>query len=244
MKRFLDKLAASEADRKKNPPVTIAFLGDSVTQGCFEIYKTGENSIDAVVEPDLGYANLFTERVRSVFPKAQINYVNAGISGDDTDGGLARLGRDVLAFHPDLLIVCYGLNDATRGDAGIKRYAENLAAIFGEAKKTCPVVFMTPNTMNTRAKYSDDKLFADLYAFTAKIQNDGVMDKYMAAARETAKKCGATLCDCYAKWKRLAEIGADTDVLLSNGVNHPTPALHNLFADALFETVFFGAGEL
>jgi acyl-CoA thioesterase-1 len=37
--------------------------------------------------------------------------VNAGISGDTTEGGLSRLDRDVLAHHPRLVVVELGVND-------------------------------------------------------------------------------------------------------------------------------------
>jgi lysophospholipase L1-like esterase len=39
---------------------------------------------------------------------------NAGISGDLTAGGLARLDRDVLAHRPKLVVVELGVNDAFR----------------------------------------------------------------------------------------------------------------------------------
>ena len=37
---------------------------------------------------------------------------NAGISGDLTAGGLARLDRDVLTYRPKLVVVELGVNDA------------------------------------------------------------------------------------------------------------------------------------
>ena len=41
--------------------------------------------------------------------------VNAGVNGDTTADGLARLERDVLALHPRLVIVAFGGNDFLRG---------------------------------------------------------------------------------------------------------------------------------
>lgn len=40
-----------------------------------------------------------------------IPVVNAGISGDTTESGLARLERDVLSHHPRLVVIELGLND-------------------------------------------------------------------------------------------------------------------------------------
>ncbi len=241
MKKITEKLAASDNDRWANPPVTIAFLGDSVTQGCFEIYKTGENSVQTVFD----YANAYSEKVRSLlrsaFPRAQINIINAGISGDGAPSGLKRMQRDVLSFSPDVIVVCYGLNDVHGGESKIGEYEAALKGIFTQGKKSgAEVLFMTPNMMNARVKYNAEKLITEWEGNAEKLQNGGVMDKYMDAARKTAKECGVKVCDCYKKWKALAAAGTDTTELLSNGINHPTREMHNLFAYSLFEEIVFG----
>lgn len=46
-----------------------------------------------------------------LYPEVPVNIVNAGISGDCAEGGLKRLERDVLSYNPDLIVVCYGLNE-------------------------------------------------------------------------------------------------------------------------------------
>ena len=52
---ILKKIRAKQADLFA-PPVAIAFLGDSVTQGCFEVYLTSEGAVQTVFEPESGYA--------------------------------------------------------------------------------------------------------------------------------------------------------------------------------------------
>lgn len=238
MRKILEKLAASDNDRYNKPPVTIAFIGDSVTQGCFEIYKTGKSSLETVYEPNNAYSEKFRALLRTVFPRAQINVVNAGISGDSAPRGLIRLRRDALSFSPDLLVVCYGLNDATVGEDGLEPYENALREIFAQAKKNgAEVIFMTPNMMCTRAKYDADPYFAKLNASICEYQISGIMDKYMDAARRAAIDGGVAVCDCYKKWKALAAAGANTTALLCNNVNHPTRDLHTLFAYSLFDTV-------
>ena len=37
--KIIDKILAKQANLHENRQPVIAFLGDSVTQGCFEIYK-------------------------------------------------------------------------------------------------------------------------------------------------------------------------------------------------------------
>jgi len=43
--------------------------------------------------------------------------INAGMDGDTTDGGLARLETDVLRFKPDIVTVEFGANDYLMGIA-------------------------------------------------------------------------------------------------------------------------------
>ena len=62
----------------------------------------------------------------------------------------------------------------------------------------------------------------------------------MAAAVDTARECGVAVCDCYSKWKALDQLGLDTTGLLSNYINHPTRAMHEMFADELFRLIVFG----
>jgi acyl-CoA thioesterase-1 len=72
--------------------VTIVFLGDSITHG----HRLQQ---EAAFPYRLGQ----TLGVRAL---------NAGISGDTTEGGLGRVERDVLAHRPQVVVVELGVNDA------------------------------------------------------------------------------------------------------------------------------------
>ena len=45
--KILEKIKKKQNDIQNNPNVTIAFLGDSITQGCFELYKTGKEIVNS-----------------------------------------------------------------------------------------------------------------------------------------------------------------------------------------------------
>ena len=94
-------------------PVVILALGDSLTAG----YGLPPSAaVPAVLETLLreeGYA---------------VRIVNAGLSGDTSGGGLARLEWS-LAENPDAALVELGANDGLRG-LPPERMEENLAAIL------------------------------------------------------------------------------------------------------------------
>jgi len=81
-------------------------------------------------------------------------------------------------------------------------------------------------------------MIKNIAADVAKTQNEGVFDAYIDAAKALCDKMGITVCDCYAKWKKLASCGINVTELLSNKINHPTREMNWLFAYSLVETIF------
>lgn len=238
--KITEKLKAKSANMYGAEAVTIAFLGDSVTQGCFEVYKTGPESIETVFEPACAYSARLREMLAILYPKVQVNIINSGISGDSAPNGAKRLERDVLRYHPDLVIVSYGLNDSGQGAEKIDRYTAALADIFTRVKEAgIECVFMTENMMNTHTScHISDPLIQRLAENFAKTQNEGVLDLYFDAAKKVAADHQVPVCDCYSKWKKMAAAGVNTTELLSNKLNHPTRELNYLFAFSLLETIF------
>ena len=100
------------------------------------------------------------------------------------------------------------------------------------------VIFLTENMMCTYvSSMLTDKRLIEIAERCATKQKGGEMDKYVQGAISVAKECGVTVCDCYAKWKEMANNGVDTTALLSNGINHPTAEMLNLFADELVKII-------
>lgn len=81
-------------------PVTLAFLGGSITQG----------SLSST--PQTCYAYLVYEWWKNAFPKADFTYVNAGIGGTTSHLGVGRVEEEVLSHRPDFVIVEFSVNDA------------------------------------------------------------------------------------------------------------------------------------
>jgi len=221
--------------------VTALFLGDSITHGAFEVFRGEHVEIDQIYDHEAVFHNQLKKKLDRVFPNAPLNVINAGISGSNATSALKRLDRDVFPYSPDLVVVCFGLNDAGAGMEGLETYIKALENIFQRMNdKNIETIFMTPNMMNTYvSKLIQDDLLLSIANNTAKIQNSGIMDTYMDAARQVCTGNGIAVCDCYAKWKQMNEGGEDTTLLLSNHINHPTREMHKLFADSLHEMILF-----
>ena len=225
MKRIREKLQMECSEIALHGPITIVAFGDSVTHGWMRENLDYENV----------YWNRLRKKINAVRDVVPVNVINAGIGGITAKGSLQRMQRQVLDHHPDLVIVCFGLNDAM---GELEDYLSSLRTIFEKIQSSgAAVVFMTPNMLNT---YVDDvcREMEKAYAYkTAECQNSGRMDTFMEAAVVLAHAMAVPVCDCYAQWKELSKT-QNTTRLLVNRINHPTAEMHELFAQSLFDMIF------
>lgn len=236
---IVKKIAAKASNLHGAKIPTIAFLGDSVTQGCFECYQLNEGGIETVFDKEHAYHH-YVDRIFSLlYPNVPLNIINAGISGDNTSGALARLERDVLLQHPDLTVVCFGLNDCSSGMDGLEGYKQRLQEIFTKIQEGgSEVIFMTGNMMNTSVSpHLAGDYFRDFATRFMERQHAGVLTAYFEGAKEVAKACGVKVCDVYSKWLKLYENGVDVTELLANKLNHPSREMNWMFAYELVNTM-------
>ena len=85
-------------------PLTIVAIGSSSTLGI------------GASTPALSYPSRLEQELRGRFPGLDIRVVNHGVGGQDVPEELTRLGRDVIAEHPDLVIWQVGTNAVLRRD--------------------------------------------------------------------------------------------------------------------------------
>ena len=219
----------------------IAFLGDSVTQGVFEVYEKN-GKMEFVIDGICAYPTKVREMLKKLYPEVPISCINSGLNGSTATRGYERLMKDVIPNKPDLLIVCFGLNDSNAEMEGLETYKTALRNIFQAAKAAdIETIFMTPNMFNTHSgKVEPTEILQPLADVFAKRQLKGVFDAYMNGAREICREEDVILCDCYAIWKIMFESGIDTTSLLSNGLNHPIRKMHLLFAQQLVQIIHNG----
>lgn len=204
--------------------ITIVVFGDSISHGAVNGYIDYENV----------YWNKLKKKLNRFQSYVPVNIINSAIAGTTAAVQLPRFERFALRYDPDLIIICFGLNDVHNP---LEEYISALERMFKKSKDAgCNTIFMTPNMMNTYVAADTPKDYLDLAVKAAKTQNCGKMDEYMKAAIKTAEKCGVPVCDCYSKWKELAKT-QDTTLLLANRINHPAPEMHDLFADELYKMI-------
>lgn len=138
------------ANARAEAPLVI-FLGDSLTAG---YGLPAEQAFPAIVGNALGSKG------------ATVRVVNAGVSGDTTSGGLARLDW-LLDQKPLVLVVGLGANDALRGQP-VERIEANLREIVRAAKAAGARVVLLG--MRVPTNYGPDyaNAFAALYGRIAK----------------------------------------------------------------------------
>ena len=209
-------------------PINIVAFGDSVTHGAV---GAGEIDYETV------YHRRLVKKINAVRDYTPVNMINAGIGGITAHLSLDRMEKQVFAHNPDLVIVCFGLNDV---NGELDEYLSALKTIFSRCQERgVDVIFMTPNMLNTNVVEGTEERFYDYAHVTAEVQNSGRMDKYIYSAKDLALSMGVKVADCYSKWKELAKT-QDTTLLLANYINHPTREMHELFAQTLFDTIFEG----
>jgi lysophospholipase L1-like esterase len=107
---LVSQAVASEPARER--PFTIVCLGDSITKA--------------------GYP---AELEKNIAAKV----INAGVNGNTSRQGLARLERDVLAHKPDLVLVLFGANDsrqdAPKTHVPLEEYSKNLNEIIVRSQR-------------------------------------------------------------------------------------------------------------
>lgn len=116
----------------------VVFLGDSITE-----------------------QRLYTDYVETYlaarYPELELTFSNAGLSGDTAAGGCRRLDSDVLALRPDVVTICYGMNDG-----GFRPMRPDLRATFATAMRElvtrlkaagARVVLLTPGMVDATANW-------------------------------------------------------------------------------------------
>jgi lysophospholipase L1-like esterase len=216
----------------------LVFFGDSVTHGEFEFTNGFKGSAH---KPELAFHSLLKTRIKEEFGR-DITVINAGIGGNFSDDGLARIQSDVLDKKPDFCNVMFGTNDVTNARMGAKalaQYERNMRQILVQLRENgIETVLMTPGVLCSHGVKGFTGGWWFVHKYYEGLQKKGKMDAYVECSRKVAKDLHIPIADAYAEWKRMEASGVDTTTLLINGMNHPAPEQHKIFANKLYDVLF------
>ncbi len=185
-------------------PTRIVCFGDSIT-GVY--YHTGGRR---------DWCDLVGLGLRRVYPRAAIEMINAGVSGNTTLNALKRMDTDVLACRPHLVLVMFGMNDVA--SLSPAEFRTNLVEI----------------TRRGRAAGAEVVLMTTTPAFPGYDRRppESVV-RYAEIVREVGRKLGLTVVDTHAALA--AAFAADPLArlrLMSDSI-HPNMRGHVLIAETV-----------
>ena len=157
------------------PNERVVFYGDSIT----EFHN---------------YTRPFQDYVYARYPERGIRFFNAGWSGDKADNGLDRLSRDVLPLKPDVVTLCFGMNDGRYSkldDAMLANYRAKMDGIVKALtdRKIRVIVFSPPPVDYDRQPgWVAPNQLVD-------VQYNQTLAAFGEASQEIAQKYGATYVD-------------------------------------------------
>ena len=119
------------------------------------------------IKRDTGWVALMKERIAE--EKLQWQVINASVSGETTQGGVARLPALLAQHHPQMVVIALGANDGLRGQpiASMKRNLQAMIRASQDAHASVILIGMQIPPNYGRA-YADT--FAQTYAEIARAQ--------------------------------------------------------------------------
>ncbi|MCD6334585.1 MAG: hypothetical protein J7M27_04560, partial [Candidatus Latescibacteria bacterium] len=133
----------------------IVAFGDAVTTGTsakldvfHDCFQYGTTMVNTVRETQTWRSIM--ARIMSDWVEGDVELISAGMAGDASSKGLARMERDVLSQSPDYVLMMFGAEDAL---AGVEPavFRENLEEMVeGIAARNARPVLMTPTPISER----------------------------------------------------------------------------------------------
>ncbi|HPA71010.1 MAG TPA: GDSL-type esterase/lipase family protein [Spirochaetota bacterium] len=183
-------------------PATIVALGDSLTRG-WMVRK--------------GYLEFMDEMLRAKYPSANFSIINQGIPGDTSDGGLERLGDDVIDHDPHCVFLQFALNDAFIG-INPSVYKNTMRAMI-----------------DTLRADTDAEIILITSVYIQNSRENDMAERFYDRLAELADECSLPIARVHDYWKKMIREGADFRKLVQYDGVHPTVEGYRLMAEAIME---------
>ena len=186
----LQKLSAQEESSKIfESGNIICFLGDSITHG-------GQYH---------GFLQLF---YATRYPNLKLTFHNCGISGDNAEGMIYRLDKDVFIHKPSHVFLMTGMNDVIRtlyfeGEAS-NEIVQNRKKALDEYKRNIDILDKKFEASETSPIYLTPSIY----------------DQYSKIERENNRGCNDALIECSTHLKKIAKQRNTTVIDLNSSMKH------------------------
>lgn len=219
--RFVPGNAAAQLPRvsrklERCDPLTICLTGDSIAEGYdasgFHHLRPDQPPFGSLVAAALGERS-----------GANIQFHNFATAGWTTEDALWDTAR-IAASKPDLVIVAFGMNDASY--AGADEYMANVSSLLTRIRGDVPhaeFVVVSPMLPTPECHWVVHSRFGEYRDALAALTGEGV-----------------ALADVTTLWTELVA-RKDPHHLSGNGSNHPNDFGHRVYAQTILTTLGYGS---
>ena len=142
---------------------TVLVIGDSLSAA----YGLAESD---------GWVQLAKQQLEPDYP--DIEFINASISGDTTEGALRRLPAALERFKPDILIIELGGNDGLRGYS-LKKLTENLQTLATMGQQASAQVLILGMRIPSNYGPANTEKFAQTFADAASASESALLPFFL-----------------------------------------------------------------
>jgi len=193
----------------KAKQLKLVVFGDSVSAGA----GASGNFHAPPYQPS--YTELVAEGLRAQYG-ADVTLKNLSEGGQDSTWAV-KMASNAAAQDPDLVIVGFGGNDATRGISA-ESFAQNIQAVIDSIRKTSPNAdFILIATMTANPDWPESKA--------------ALCQQYRDALFRLAGP-GVAVADEFSIWQGMLKTKKFLD-LTANGINHPNDFGHRVYAQVV-----------
>ena len=198
--------------------VRIVCFGDSITG---RYYHSGGRR---------AWSDMLELALQRLYPKARLKVINAGISGNTSTQGLARMQKDVLDHHPHLVVIMFGMNDLAYGTVTPEQDV---------AKKTVFTTNLDKMIAKCRAVKAEVILCTQnpVYPEAVPARPPERVKEYASLIFEKGRELGVPVVDVYAEWEALRQRDLRAWRILMSETIHPSMDGHKRIAEQVAETV-------
>lgn len=197
----------------------IVHLGDSISRECD---ASGKYNVPPYAP---GFGPMITDALTMHF-NCPVDRVNLSIGGKSSTWGVQQIDN-VIANRPDLVILAFGMNDAS-DDMPLDMYQSNIRKIITDTRVACPqaeFLLISSMSANSQWTYSRPELYPQYRDALAQLQGDGVI-----------------LADVYTLWHTFDQRKGHI-AITGNGLNHPNDFGHRLYAMTLWASLMHVTGQ-